>query len=562
MSNLLGAFVNVFWFALLLGVLIFVHELGHFTFAKLFDVKVLRFSLGFGPRLIGVRKGDTDYCVSALPLGGYVKMVGELPDSEVAEEDRPRAFSQKPVWKRAIILLCGPTANLVLALLVYVVMFTGKQTFGDTRIGVVTPAGPAWQAGLRPGDRIVAIDEHPVADWSDILTGIGGHPDAHLTMIYERGGQRKTVAVQPEAHFEHDELQEDQKRGRIGISLFYVKPVLAVVDPHSPAAKAGLQSGDVIAEVNGRKTEAWHEVKDLLGAIPAPTPIALTVKRGAQQRKISLVPTAQKPELDSSLFSAADVQGGYTGLVNTDTIIAKLDAESPAAKAGLQVGDRLLRMARRSPDGSSSDRPISVWAIDLGAFQGSDARSEFTLTYQRGEQVLTSHLQLLEKQELDEFKNKHTRWVFGAENADDTLGTYTFERTVGLGEAVGEAFVRLGDDINLIARGFERLVVGRLSIENVGGPIMLFVIAEKSARHGMEHFFRMMAVISVNLGLLNLLPIPVLDGGHLAFLGVEAVRRRPASLRVREVANAIGLALIFLLMLLAIRNDVIKYVLG
>lgn len=274
------------------------------------------------------------------------------------------------------------------------------------------------------------------------------------------------------------------------------------------------------------------------------------------------MPARRRPELDGTLFSCADAPGGYTGLVNTDTVIAKLEAESPAAKAGLQVGDRLLRMVRRSPDGAASDRPISVWAIDLGAFQGSDARSEFTLTYQRGERVLTGHLQLLEKQELDEFKNKHTRWVFGAENADDTLGTYTFERRVGLGEAIGQAFVRLGDDIGLIARGLERLVVGRLSIDNVGGPIMLFVIAEKSAKHGMEHFLRMMAVISVNLGLLNLLPIPVLDGGHLAFLGLEAVRRRPASMRVREVANAIGLALIFLLMLLALRNDVIKYVLG
>lgn len=234
MANVLSGFVNVFWFALLLGVLIFVHELGHFTFAKLFDVKVLRFSLGFGPRLIGVRKGDTDYCVSALPLGGYVKMVGELNDSEIAPEDRPRAFSQKPVWMRSIILVFGPVANLVLALLVYVVMFTGKQTFGDTRIGVVTPAGPAWQAGLRPGDRIVAIGERPVNDWSDILTGIGEHPGAHLTMTYERAGQRQTVAVQPEAHVEHDELQEDQKRGRIGISLFYVKPILAVVESHEP----------------------------------------------------------------------------------------------------------------------------------------------------------------------------------------------------------------------------------------------------------------------------------------------------------------------------------------
>jgi regulator of sigma E protease len=562
MGNVVNVLNSLPWFVLLLGALIFVHELGHFAFAKLFDIKVLRFSFGFGPRLFGTKRGDTDYCVSALPLGGYVKMLGETFESDVPEADRPRAFSSKPMWQRAIIAIAGPAANVGLALFVYVAMYVGPQTLYDTRIGIVTPDGPAFKAGIRPGDRIVALNGQPVSEWKQILRGIGGHPGAQLSITYARGSAQHTVAISPESQMEANVFQEQEKRGRIGISLFYVKPIIAVVDPQSPAAKAGLHTDDILVQVNGQNVGAWHEVRDLIAAAPAGKPVEVTVKRDEEHLTFSLWPAPPKPGLDSTLFSAADAAGGYLGLVSKDTIVAKVEPDSPAQGAGLEVGDRLLRLDRQSPGGQSQSSPISVWTIDLGAFQGSDAHSRFTVTFQRGDKILTGNMQLAEKLETDEFKNRRTRWVFGAENAAETLGTYTFTRTIGLGEAIEESVFRVGEDVSLIARGLERLLVGRIPLDNVGGPIMLFVLAEKSARHGMEFFWGMMAVISVNLGLLNLLPIPVLDGGHLIFLGLEALRRRPTSPRTREVANAIGLALIFLLMLLAFRNDFIKFILG
>jgi regulator of sigma E protease len=308
--------------------------------------------------------------------------------------------------------------------------------------------------------------------------------------------------------------------------------------------------------------KAWHEVRALVEATPAVEKVRVTVQRGETTLTVAVQPGPAPADLSDDLFSSADTATGYTGLVNKDVVIAKVDDNTPAASAGLAPGDRLVRLRSEASDGRAVVRPIGVWETDLAAFQGADARNRFAITYQRGHEVKTGQIQLQEKKEADEFKNQRTRWVFGAENSQDALDSYTYQRHVGVGEALVEGTKQVGQDVHLIVAGLVRLFVGKIPIDSVGGPIMLFVIAEKSAKRGAEFFLRMMAVISVNLGLLNLLPIPVLDGGHLIFFGFEAIRRQPPSLRAREIANAIGLAFIFLLMVLVFRNDIVKYVLG
>ncbi|MEK7705096.1 MAG: RIP metalloprotease RseP [Myxococcota bacterium] len=563
MNDFLYVVQNLHWFGLLIGALVLFHELGHFVAARAFGVRVLRFSFGFGPRLLSVTRGDTEYRLSLLPLGGYVKMLGELPDMEVSDAERPRAFSHKPVWQRAIIALAGPAANLLLALVVYLVMFSGTHTFGATRLGVVTPGGPAWQAGVRPGDSIVQVDGQAVGDWDALRDAIRFRPGEPLALVYERNGAAHQVEVLPEAHAEADVFNEEQTRGRIGISLQYLKPVVAVIDLSSPAAHAGVKTDDVVREVGGRKVSAWHELRDAVAATPAGELVRLTLERAGTQMEISLVPVGERPAgVPAELVSSADAAWGYTGLVSKNVVVTQVEGETPASRMGLAAGDRLLRLVSTSGEGKRVEQPINVWELDLAAFQGADARHAFTLTYQRGSAVHESELHLDERSVTDEFKNRHTQYVFGAHNDGEVIDTYLFERNVSLPEAVTVAAKQVGEDMTLIARGIGKMISGHIPIDTMGGPIMLFVIAEKSAKRGFEFFARMLAVISVNLGMLNLLPVPVLDGGHLLFFGIEAVRRRPASTRTREVANAVGLALLLLLMVLVFRNDILRYVLG
>ena len=554
---------NFFYFIVLIGALVFFHELGHFLVAKACKVKVHCFSLGFGTTLFSFQRGETEYRIALLPLGGYVKMLGELPGVEIPEEDLPRALSSKPLWQRFAVVLAGPAFNFILAFIIYFCMFLGNQTFMDTRVGVVSHGDPAWEAGLRPGDKIVEVNGQAVEAWGDLREEIAGRPGESIPMVYERKGQRHATTVLPETHQEENLFKEQESRGRIGISLQYVKPVIAVVDPRSPAAEAGLQSDDVIVGVEGQAIEAWHELRAVLRAIPKGESVSLTVTRDEQERSFVVRPNAAfPPELDRELFSSADTPWGYTGICSKGTVIEEVAEGTPAYQAGLAPGDRLTKIVMNKKDGTFNERLIGVWEIDLAAFHGADARNDFVLTIQRGVEVFSRPLRLLAKEEVDDLKNVSTRYVFGATNDRTVLGSYTFERVIGPGEAVGRALDQVGEDTTLIGTGIAKLVQGTVPMDSMGGPIMLFVFAGKSAEHGIQSFLRMLAIISVNLGLFNLLPVPVLDGGHLMLFLIEGIRRKPPSIRFREITNMVGIAILLLLMVLVFSNDIMRFVLG
>ena len=553
---------NLPWFVLFIGVLVFVHELGHFLVAKACGVKILRFSLGFGPRLFGVVRGETDYCISALPLGGYVKMLGDTPGSDVPEEDAPRAFGSQPVWQRALILVAGPGFNLLLALFVYAGLFVGVHTFGATKLGIVSVGDPAWDAGLRPGDRIVSIAGEPMRRWDDLQQAVAQRPGERLTVVYERAGGRASATIVPAATKQLNLLREEEIQGRIGVSLQYLKPIVAVVDRDSPATAAGLQTGDRIVSVAGRDVQAWHEVRQALATAQVGEVVAFEIARGEKSLRLSVQTAAPRPALTQGLFSAADGASAYTGIVSQDTVVERVDAGTPADRAGIVPGDRLLAVTIVGAGGEEVERSVGVWAIDLSRLKAGEGAARITVSVQRGGEVLQLPVQLVDKLEEDELKNTQTVRVFGAYNAADLYGTYTFERPVGAIEATKEAAKLVAADMTLIVKGLARVVRGSMPFDTMGGPIMLFVIAEKTAKRGWQAYLRMMAMISVNLGLINLFPIPVLDGGHLLFCGIEVVRRRPPSVRVRELANLVGMVVLLLLMALVFRNDFIRYVLG
>ena len=207
---------NLPWFVLFIGVLVFVHEAGHFVIAKLCNVKVLRFSLGFGPRLFGYQRGETDYCVSAVPLGGFVKMLGEVPGQEIPAEDLPRAFSSRPLWQRTAIVLAGPVANVILAWVVYLGIGWGTHTVDDSRLGIVNRGEAAWEAGLRPGDRILEIDGQPIRDWEDVREQISGRPNHTLSVVYDRAGTRHETVVKETGPLVHKHVTDRARIAQCG----------------------------------------------------------------------------------------------------------------------------------------------------------------------------------------------------------------------------------------------------------------------------------------------------------------------------------------------------------
>src|SRR5438445_5543823 len=252
-------------FALVISVVVFFHELGHLIVGKALGVRAIRFSIGFGPRLFGFNAGETEYRVSLLPLGGYVKFAGDNPYEEVAPEDRGRGFLEQPPWKKGAIAFAGPAANFVLGVVLYFVVFAGPHQDRAAKVGYVKPQSPAAQAGLRAGDRIVSIDGEPVVGWSGLQGKIRAHGGQPVTMEIERSGARETLRVVPAVHEETDPV-ETVKHGRIGISAVPRAAQVTVISPDSSAGRGGVPTFDKVVKLDGVLEGGWGQLAEQLAA--------------------------------------------------------------------------------------------------------------------------------------------------------------------------------------------------------------------------------------------------------------------------------------------------------
>ncbi|MEW6213627.1 MAG: RIP metalloprotease RseP [Nitrospirota bacterium] len=345
---------------ILLGIIIFIHELGHFLSAKLLGIKVLKFSLGFGPKLVGEKYGDTEYLISSIPFGGYVKMLGENRGEELGEEEKSVAYSHQPVWKRFVIVSSGPFFNMLFAIFIFFFVFLNGLPVLLPEVGNVTPKSPAEMAGLIKGDTIIAIDDSQIVQWDEMTKIIHTSPDRSLNLKVKR------------------------KTGVINISIIPEK----------------------------------KRIKDLFG----------------QEREVGLI--------------------GIT------------------------------------PSGN------------------------------------------------------------------------TFLRQEGFIGAIGNAFRRTWEISVLTIISVVKLIQRVIPMDTIGGPILILQMAGEQASKGALNLFIFMAVININLGILNLLPIPILDGGHILFLGIEAIRRKPLNEKLIAVAQRVGLAIILTLMAFALYNDIIRLITG
>lgn len=540
--------MNLVYFIVLVGVLIFVHEFGHFATAKLFGVKVLKFSLGFGPRVAGFRRGDTEYVIAAVPLGGYVRMLGEAGQDDPGQNDAPDSFSNQALWKRTLIVCAGPAMNLLFPVLLYFVVFLGAAELHPPEVAWVIPGTPA-DGKLQPDDRIVAIDGDELRSFEDLTRLVRPRPEQKLAFTIVRDGQRSTVEITPAlVKRTIPILDTTEEIGQIGVARDQPLAVIGITDPGGPAAEAGLQTFDRVISMDGAPVDRWIDVARRLdnnrGATtqvgvlrPEPAPGALGEALGLhifKPRLLQLSPDAGKEPGPAR----AGLEPGWL-------YVSHVAADSAADKAGLQVGDRLLSL-----DGKA----VRYWGTFLtDLIKSGDARH--TLSFRRDGKVHEADYQLQEvviKTEGGEFR----RWSSGMFNWQPAMPYPLVPNPSRVSYALREGVYATSEVVGNTFYSILRLIQGRLPKEMISGPIGIFELTGQAARHGLDRFLELMAFISVNLGLINLMPVPVLDGGHLVFFLLEAVTRRPLSLRVREYASIMGLVLLILLMVLAVKNDI------
>ncbi|NRD47537.1 RIP metalloprotease RseP [Corallococcus exiguus] len=541
--------LNLLYFILLLGVLVTVHEMGHFLVAKACGVKVLKFSIGFGPKLIGFTKGETEYQVALLPLGGFVKMAGDLPHEELPPEEAARGFLAQPPWKRGLIVLAGPAFNLLFPILVYFFVFLGPQETLSTRVGMVSPDMAAAAAGVRPGDRILSVEGEPVRTFDDMRDAFVGKFNRPVPITLERDGQQQVVEVTPEKSSEVSPV-DTIERGMIGVSPYPQPPVVGV-PATSPAATAGLKSFDRVLSVNGVHVQDEAALYREVAKVPEGTPMALSVARLAPVGVGAV--TGRLPEVVKVSLPRQPGEGAAAlGAEAVDLYVASVATGSVAEGAGIVPGDRIVAI---------NGTPLKSFNKLATVLNGLQAQP-FTLTWRGAQGERTEKLAQAPLKTRDDYGQTSAPLVFGVRpwsySSADLPPVEKVTIDLGPAAAFKEAALIVPKIVGQMVQVLGGLFVGKVSPSTIGGPIMMYQLAAKSAEQGLDSFLNLMAIISINLGVMNLLPIPVLDGFHLLSAAWEGIRRRPIPVRVREVANMVGLALLILLMLLAVTNDVTR----
>ncbi|MGK3969336.1 RIP metalloprotease RseP [Sorangium sp. So ce1099] len=540
--------MDLLYFALLCSVLIFVHELGHFVCAKIFGVKVLTFSIGFGPRVLRLRGRETEYCVALLPLGGFVKMLEENRQEAVLPEDRKRTFESQALWKRVIIVMAGPAMNVLFPVLLYFAVFIGETRFVPPTVGVVLPGHPA-EGRLVPGDRILEVDGERVSTFAELHRKVMKSPNQELRLKVFRDKEHVEVTVVPEEKVVQKPLEIVDRVGEIGIKPSRPAAVVGVSRPDSPAFRAGLRTFDVVTEVRGTPVKTFADLElaleDNRGAtVPVtylrPVPVPRALGGLAELAVYESGVAALTPETGNGDLLAR------TGIEPADLYVAEVPEGSAEWDAELRPGDRISEV-----DGVE----VTAWSTFVERLFAAPDRPH-VITWQRSGQRKSGTIELRREDWIDEYGQHRPRFYLRASNWSPMVAEPYVDSPSAFRFALESAIDETYDVIRFIVVGIVRIMEGKVSISTLGGPITVYdVIGEEGAK-GVSYFVWAMAVISINLGLINLLPIPVLDGGHLLFFTFEAVLRRPLPLRVREIASLVGLMVLIGLMGIAFKNDV------
>ncbi|PCJ63836.1 MAG: hypothetical protein COA73_04930 [Candidatus Hydrogenedentota bacterium] len=646
---------DVLTFLAVLGVLVFVHELGHFVAAKLCGVYVDRFSLGMPPRIFGIKIGDTDYCIGLLPIGGYVKMAGQ-EDAPLSDEEREDTYGHVPPEKwynnksklqRTFILLAGPLMNLLLAFVIYLGFGTfGRETSAlklETRIGEVQTESPAESApmyiknedgqadfsgdpdaiGWATGDRIVSINQKPMTQFQDILVEALLNEDDEVVVEIERPGvdgeSTRYLSLVTSTKLDPEELA-----ARFGYAPFRAGLIQHIL-PESPAEANGLQQGDIIVRADGEITDI-NSFSKMVQSLPDNSTLDLEVKRGDELIHLSLVTRqdgrfrniAFSPQLDPHLMiqdnipqkiataipgtniDSAIQSGERVTALNGDTNIGSIlrqalktdpqqlfdvSVESPKPFLGL-FGEATLRTVSISAEQliigltgqDGSELPV-VAGITSDMEKDSGIQRKDIIIEIDGQPATVALLEEIQETRIGEtipIKIKRPSMLFGIAQKEEVLeSTLTVAPIQQIGVVWGEETIFFKEEpANIIPYAYtecvkrsreiflvlSNLVTGQLSPKLLGGPVLIYQITTATARMGIYELLDTIAMISVNLFIFNLLPLPVLDGGQLTIIAVEAIRRKPISVRVTEMIQQGGVLFIIGLLLFVTFNDVSRVI--
>jgi regulator of sigma E protease len=436
-------FQNIWWYLVLIGVMILVHELGHFLVARFFDVKVETFSFGFGPRLFGFKRGETDYRFSAILFGGYVKMAGDQPGDETNND--PRNLLAKPRWQRLLITFAGPAVNVVLAIVIltglFMQHFPKVPTPHDPVVGYVSPDGAAAKAGIRPGDRVVQIDGVVNPTWDDIGMQVISNAKRPIPVWVERGGETLHLTLTPRL---------DEKDGIGEVDWTQENEVeVGSISPNMAAAKVGLQHGDILVSANGIPLHSIYKLDEIERATDG-KPLDLVYLRNGVRHEVTVQP------------------------------------------------------AKADPTGTGTMR----WMIGL---------------------TVEPHVEI-------------TKLPFP--------------------QALNESLKENGRSAKMIFQFLERMVERRMSPKSIVGPVGIAQMSGEMAREGPAAFLALMAAVSLNLAIFNLLPIPILDGGVIMMLLIEMLMRRDLDLRIKEAVVKVGFVFLMMVVVFVIYNDISKMLPG
>lgn len=537
-------------FFILLGLLIFVHELGHFLVAKFFKVRVETFSLGFGHKILKFKRGDTTYCISWIPLGGYVKMYGDDPSVEIPESEKQHSFLHKPVGPRIAVVLAGPIMNLIFAaFLFFVVGLIGEEMPSPT-VGDVYKETTAYSSGFRSGDKIVKVGSTKPKSWIDVQQMVQESTGKNLELEVQREGSNESakISVVPTIGDNENILSRKKRVGQVdGLQAESQAAIVGVMDSKSPAGQAGFKNLDLIVSIDNRPVDYFRELEMTLRDLKAKGTAQVAVKvrsllnekNDKEERTLNLNLAQMAPE--AALNSL--------GFISAELIVYRVKAKSPAANSDIQAGDRVTHINNQS---------VQNWQDVVKIVKSyKTEQGPIHLQIVRDDQSLTKDI----TPELTELMNQK-----GQEEARYTIGIVsgfipappksTLVKASSLGEATLLGFEKSWEWSNVVVMSFVRLIEGSVSAKNIGGIITIGRAASHSFESGMSQFIKMMAIISINLFLLNLLPVPVLDGGHLVFYLIEAIRGVPVSLRKMEIAQQVGMFLLLALMIFALFNDI------
>ena len=539
--------MSIIGFLVILAPLVIVHELGHFLFAKLFNVKVETFSVGFGPRLFKKQIGETEFCLSAIPLGGFVKLLGEEMGSDIPAADLKRSLPRQAPWKRFFIFFGGPLFNFIFAALVFMaIVAIGEPQLSNT-IGRVIPRSEAYLAGFRSGDRVTTIDGISIRKFSEIGLKIAQSPSKELTFGVERVQKSSTsivvIPARPSSENGFSQYGEETQVGKIdGIFPFARSTKVGVSDPQSLAGKMGLRTGDFIDALNGIKVKNWEQIEDAYRELGNGESVRLDIRSadGGTKSLTLSIPAGPRRDL-----------GKEWGIHSSELFIEKVLDDSPAMKAGLQIKDRIISINRIDVQ-SFLELKDRIQAI-------GQTKAPIDLKWERDGKVIQASIVPNQTEGKDVLLNKTSSFTIGIVPLLDHAKPETItERITNPLLVVVEGSRRMLTFTwrNMVSIG--KMFTGDVSVKSLGGPILIGKLAGDSLERGLIEFLTTMAILSVGLGILNVLPIPVLDGGHLLLLGIEVIRRKPLTIRQMEIVQQVGLSIILLLMVVVFRNDIMR----